>query len=103
MDAEIRLACVDLETGRQFNLLHDSAEGATRGVRIWQATVMRGAVALRQARVDAKAIKALRKETFEVARLAVLAEQQAARLRASQGQPSAGDEALSAGEDSSQN
>ena len=57
MDAEIRLACVDLETGRKFNLLHDSAEGSTRGVRdsIWQATEMRGALALRQARVDAKA------------------------------------------------
>ena len=33
----------------------------------------------------AKAKEALRKETFEVARLAVQAEQQAARLRASQG------------------
>ena len=55
---------------------------------------MRGALALRQARADAKAKEALRKETFEVARLAVLAKQQAARLRASQGQPSAGDEAL---------
>ena len=55
MDAEIRLACVDLETGRQFNLLQDSAEGATSGVRdsTWQATMMRGALALRQARVGA--------------------------------------------------
>ena len=61
MDAEIRLACVGLETGRPFNLLQNSAERATRGVRdsTWQTAVMRGALAMRHTRVDAKAKEAL--------------------------------------------